>query len=108
MTLRTIPIERVVVGERLRRLGELSMARLVDSIREVGLINPITVGEETEDGYPLVAGMHRLEACRRLGLTEIDANVVSMPDLQKQLIEVDENLAHAVLTTAQRAIFTAR
>lgn len=108
MASRTIPIERVVVGERLRRLGELSMARLMDSIKEVGLINPITVGEETEDGYPLVAGMHRLEACRRLGLTEIDVNVVSMPELQLQLIEVDENLAHSVLTTAQRAIFTAK
>jgi ParB family chromosome partitioning protein len=108
MALRAVPIDRVVVGERLRRTGEQQVGRLMASIREVGLINPITVGEETEDGYPLVAGLHRLEACKRLGLTEIDVHVVAMPDLQRQLVEVDENLAHSVLTTAQRAIFTAR
>lgn len=108
MALRTIPIERVVVGERLRQTNKDQVARLVESIGEVGLINPITVGEETEDGYPLVAGLHRLEACRAVGLTVIGANVVSAPELQLQLIECDENLAHSVLSLAQRAKFTAR
>lgn len=108
MATKTIPIERVVIGERLRRAGDQQVGRLMNSIREVGLINPVTVGEETEDGYLLVAGLHRLEACKRLGHTEIDVHVVSMPELQRQLIECDENLAHTVLTTAQRAIFTAK
>lgn len=108
MALKTIPIERVVVGERLRRTGDQQVQELMKSIREVGLINPITVAEETEDGCLLVAGAHRLEACKRLGHTEIDVHVVSMPELRRQLIEVDENLAHSVLTTAQRAIFTAK
>ena len=56
-----IPIDAVVVGEgrrELRRLGELAA-----SIREVGLLNPITVTENRR----LVAGYHRLEACRILG-----------------------------------------
>lgn len=108
MALRTIPIERVVVGERLRQTNKGQVKNLIDSIREVGLINPITVGEETEDGYPLVAGLHRLEACQALGLAEIDVNVVSMPELHLQLIEVDENLAHSVLSVAQRSVFTAK
>lgn len=108
MALKTIPIDRVVVGERLRQTNKGQVKDLMDSIREVGLINPITVGEETEDGYSLVAGLHRLEACRELGMTEIDAHIVSMPDLQRQLIEVDENLTHSVLTLAQRGIFTAK
>lgn len=108
MALKRIPIDRVVIGDRLRGVGLQQVDKLMDSIRQVGLINPITVGEETEDGYSLVAGLHRLEACKRLGHAEIDVHIVAMPDLQRQLIEVDENLAHTVLTSAQRAIFTAR
>jgi hypothetical protein len=41
-------------------------------------------------------------------LTEIEASVVSLPELKLQLIECDENLAHSVLSLAQRAKFTAR
>jgi ParB family chromosome partitioning protein len=108
MALMTIPLGRVVVGERLRQTNKAEVDRLAESIREVGLLNPITVGEETEGGFPLVAGLHRLEACRALGMTEIGANVVSLTDLKRQLAECDENLAHSVLTTPQRAIFTAK
>lgn len=108
MALRTIPIERVVVGERLRQTNKGQVKNLIDSIRDVGLINPITVAEETEDGYPLVAGLHRLEACQAIGLAEIDVNVVTLPELKLQLMECDENLAHSTLSLAQRAKFTAR
>lgn len=108
MVFRTIQIDRVVVGERLRQTNKAEVDNLADSIREVGLLNPVTVGEETQEGFPLVAGLHRLEACRALGMTEIGVNVVSLPELQRQLAECDENLAHSALTMPQRAIFTAK
>jgi uncharacterized ParB-like nuclease family protein len=115
MTLTTIPIARVQIDDRLRGLNEKQVTRLVESIRDIGLLNPITVwempgteGSMVEPDYGIVAGAHRLEACKRLGYTEIAANVVDLPDLKRQLAEVDENLAGPTLTKAERALFTKR
>ena len=44
---------------------------LVQSISEIGLPNPITIDQE----YILVAGLHRLEAAKMLGWTEIECKV---------------------------------
>lgn len=64
-----IAIADVVIGERVRKdLGDIEA--LVVSIRdEVGaLMQPIVLGP----GDQLVAGFRRLEACKRIGWTEID------------------------------------
>lgn len=108
MKVIAIPISRIVIGDRLRTTNYDDLEELEQSIAEHGLINPITVGEETEAGYPLVAGLHRLMACKRLGLVEIDASVIEGPELELQLIEVDENLVRVSLTAAQRGTFTQR
>ena len=49
---------------------EEALASLADSIREVGLLQPVLV-RETEGGYELIAGERRLRACRRVGLQTI-------------------------------------
>src|SRR3954469_21061134 len=81
----------------------------------VGLLNPITVCEQPVDEnnvvvseYHLVAGAPRRPAGRRLGLAEIAATIVDLPKLERQLAEVDENLAGPTLTKAERALFTKR
>src|SRR5690606_21794470 len=84
----------------------------MSSIADVGLLNPITVhrrqlvdGGIMKDGYGVVAGAHRLEACRRLGLVEIAANITELSDLERQIAECDENLCCAVRSKAERAMF---
>src|SRR4051812_48044317 len=96
MTLARIPLDRVNIGDRLRDLNEDQVTVLVDSIAMVGLLNPITVCEQTivditnpVTGYRLIAGAHRVEACRRLGMTEIAATIVDLPELKRQLAEID-------------------
>jgi uncharacterized ParB-like nuclease family protein len=115
MTLEMVPIKRVRIDTRLRDINEQQVETLVDSIAEVGLLNPITVqaGDVVEGGvavpgYWLVAGAHRLEACKRLGLAEIEANIVDLSRLKRQLAECDENLAGTNLSKAERAMFTQR
>ena len=63
----------------MRQVSEAQVAILLNSIADVGLLNPITVfkrqivrGGATVDGYGLVAGLHRLTAYERLGLAEIE------------------------------------
>lgn len=115
MTLATIPVDRVEVGRRLRDVSEKQVSALIASIGDVGLLNPITVYPRkvidagiSVDGYGLVAGAHRLEAVRRLGHTEVAAQIVTMGDLERQIAECDENLCGSVLSPGERARFTAR
>jgi ParB family transcriptional regulator, chromosome partitioning protein len=113
--LATIPIGSVEIGRRLRDVTDAQVDALMSSIADVGLLNPITVYPRkviragvAEDGYGLVAGAHRLEAVRRLGLADIDAQVVNLSELERQIAECDENLCGSVLTPYERAQFTQR
>lgn len=73
-----------------KKLNEKNVEMLMKSIREIGLIVPIFV---TEDGT-LIAGHHRLEACKRLGMTEIEVIVTSETDEAKlKIMEISENMA---------------
>ena len=113
--LATIPLDLIENGQRLRDLSEAQVNALMNSIGDVGLINPITVyrrqlfvGGNAVEGYGLVAGLHRKTACERLGLVEIEANILDLSDLECQIAECDENLCAPQLSPSDRARFTKR
>jgi ParB/RepB/Spo0J family partition protein len=97
---------------RLRPLNEDGVKEMMESIREIGLLHPITVTAvciyNKTHSYHLRAGFHRLEACKRLGWKEIPALIAKLKGPRAELIEVDENLMQTALTPAERAKFTAR
>lgn len=102
-----IPIAQITTFDRVRQASRPQVEALVASIREVGLLNPITV-TATDDGFALVAGMHRLEACRALGMTAVPAITLDLDANQRIIAECDENLCAPSLTAAERAEFTRR
>jgi len=81
-------INEVKINEGRRVTDQKKIKELADSIKELGLLNPITVNE---DGT-LIAGMHRLEACKLLGYEEIKVNKINLNALLAELAEIDENL----------------
>jgi len=83
-----IKISDIKVGENRREIDESNVLNLVKSIREVGLINPITIAKD----HKLIAGAHRIEAYRRMGLAEIECTIVEIDGLKAELAEIDENL----------------
>jgi len=97
--MKNIPIASIKVNNRLRPLDDAKVAELAESIAQVGLLQPIGV---RPDGT-LVYGYHRLEACKRLGWTEIPAVVVDGDDLHAELAEISENLIRNELTLLERA-----
>ena len=110
-----VAVALIDVVDRLRGAAPEQVANLATSMAEVGLLSPITVhareivrGGIAAPGFGLVAGLHRLEAARSLGWLEIDAHVVDLPDLRRQLAECDENLCGTKLTPSDRALFTRR
>ncbi len=88
-----------VPAKRRRALDQGSVNALVESIREVGLLNPITVTKDMR----LVSGLHRKEACEQLGWTEIPAVIIDLDGLKAELAEIDENLVRNELTALERS-----
>jgi len=83
-----IKIQDIKVNNRIRGLDNDRVTEIASSIKEIGLLNPITISEDNV----LIAGLHRLRAVTMLGHNEIEANVVSLSSLDQELAEIDENL----------------
>ena len=87
-------ISEIKINPGRRDIQQRNVEELVRSIAAVGLMNPITV---TQDNT-LIAGLHRLEAAKLLGWTEIECTVSDADGLQAELAEIDENFVRAGLS----------
>lgn len=87
MTIK-VPIDNIKVNQGRRKTNPEKVAELAESIKEIGLLNPIAIS----NNYDLIAGLHRLEACKLLNYAEIEVNIVSLDGLLAELAEIDENL----------------
>ncbi len=92
-----VPISEIKVNAGRREADPEGVQELVDSISKVGLLNPITIDRE----HTLIAGLHRLEAAKLLGWTEIECNVSSLEGLLAELAEVDENVVRKGLSAVE-------
>lgn len=75
----------------LRKIDEVLIPELAQSIRANGLLQPILV-RPLGSSYEVVFGYHRLEACKRLGWKSIPAIVKKMSDDDSFVAKVVENL----------------
>lgn len=90
----SIPISKIKTNPYQPRkfFSENAIKELARSIREVGLLQPITL-RSTASGYELVAGERRLRVCKMLGMKEISAIVVpNMRECEAALLAMIENL----------------
>lgn len=96
-------LDNIQVVARLRPLNQARVSELVESIRSLGLLNPITV----TDAGVLVAGYHRLEACRQLAAEDEAWSIVPVSyfelEDQRQRAEIAENLFRNELSVLERA-----
>lgn len=99
----------VAVADRLRKVDDEKVKALAASMKEVGLITPITIRQNAMlgVGYRLVAGAHRLAAAKFLKWDSISAIIVTASDLDARIAEIDENLIRNELTPAERAMHIA-
>ena len=92
-----IPIEEIRIKEGRRSLDSGYVKELAASIREMGLLNPITVDRENV----LIAGLHRMEAAKILGWTKIPCTVSSLEGLAAELAEIDENIVRSDISALE-------
>jgi len=96
-----------VPTKRMRRLRPEKVDELVESIKMLGLLEPINV-RMSKGGLTLVTGRHRLAAVRKLRHRSIRAMILNGLDADRALlVEIDENLIRADLSPAERAMHLA-
>lgn len=89
-----VPIHEIKIASGRREAAPGDIQTLATSIAEIGLLNPITVSRDRT----LIAGLHRLEAAKLLGWTEIECTLSGLEGLQAELAEIDENFVRSDLT----------
>lgn len=112
-TLRDIDIEKIQENPHQPRLeiNSSELEELANSIKENGLIQPISVNKIANDNYEVVAGHRRLAACKLLKYKTIKAIVLSEMtkndfgyDLKMASLALVENLQRKDLNVIETAI----
>jgi len=75
---------------------------LANSIREIGLLNPIIVKKEGE-GYELIAGTRRTHAFKLLGYSHIPATIIAGDTRESAMLQFSENFHRQDLSPIQQA-----
>jgi len=100
-----VPIGAVTPNPRQPRqvFDEEALDELVDSIREVGLLQPVVVREAEPGRFELIMGERRWRASQRAGLTEIPAIVRATADDDLLRDALMENLHREQLNPLEEA-----
>lgn len=99
-----IPIEKIKIGDRIRKdFGDIK--ELAEDIKENGLINPPVINKE----YVLLAGERRVRACKSLGWKQIEVRMMDTGDAEHELnIEISENEVRKDFSKSERAEYMKR
>lgn len=79
------------------------MQQTIDSIMQVGILNPAIIRPAPEGGYEMVAGHRRLHAADLAGLKTIPAIVRNLTDDEAVILMVDSNLQRETISPMERA-----
>ena len=79
------------------------MQQTVDSIRQVGVLNPVIIRPDPDGGYEMVSGHRRLHAAQLAGLDHIPAIVRNLTDDEAIILMVDSNLQRETILPSERA-----
>ena len=100
-----LPIAKVEPRDNQPRtvFDEEALSELAESIREYGVIQPVTVRKLDSGYYQLIAGERRWRAARLAGLTEIPARVIEADDKLTTELALVENLQREDLNPVEEA-----
>lgn len=100
-----LPISQVesYSAQPRKLFDEDALAELADSIREHGVIQPLTVRKLSSGYYQIIAGERRWRAARMAGLTEVPAVVIEADDQKAAELALVENLQREDLNPMEEA-----
>jgi len=100
-----LPISQVesCSSQPRKHFDEASLAELADSIREHGIIQPLTVRKLASGYYQIIAGERRWRAARLAGLQEVPVIVMEADDRKAAELAMIENLQREDLNPIEEA-----
>lgn len=100
-----LPISQVesCSSQPRKHFDEVSLAELADSIREHGIIQPLTVRKLASGYYQIIAGERRWRAARLAGLQEVPVIVMEADDRKAAELAMIENLQREDLNPMEEA-----
>ena len=84
------------------RLDE-DMDQLVESIKERGIITPVTLRQKPDGRYEIVSGHRRTKACELAGLTTVKAEVKELSRDEAIILMVESNLQRITILPSEKA-----
>lgn len=84
------------------RLDE-DMDQLVESVKERGIITPITLRKKNDGRYEIVSGHRRRKACELAGLETIPAEIKELTRDEAIILMVESNLQRSVILPSEKA-----
>lgn len=101
----SIAIDKLVPGvyQPRKSFEKESLSELANSIKENGIIQPITVRKRASGGYEILAGERRWRAAQAAGLHEVPAIIKSMGDREALQLALIENIQREDLNPIEEA-----
>ncbi len=105
-TINEIPLSKIVVNPNQPRknFDEQALNTLADSLREMGVITPITLRRNDDDTYLIIAGERRFRAAQLAGLQTIPAYIRTVDDEQLMELALIENIQREDLDAIEIAL----
>ncbi|SMC56974.1 ParB/RepB/Spo0J family partition protein [Papillibacter cinnamivorans] len=100
-----LPISQIEAGLRQPRkyFDEEALAELSDSIRQHGILQPLTVRRLSSGYYQIIAGERRWRAARMAGLSEVPVMIIEADDRKAMELAMIENLQREDLNPIEEA-----
>ena len=80
------------------------MDQLVESVKERGVITPVTLRRKEDDRYETVSGHRRIKACELAGLETVPAEIKELTRDEAILLMVDSNLQRSYILPSEKAM----
>ena len=87
-----------------REFDEEALQELADSISEIGIIQPITLREQEDGKYMIIAGERRFRASQKAGLRSIPAYIRKASDENVMEMALIENIQRQDLNSIEIAL----
>ena len=105
-TINEVPIEQIEANpnQPRREFDQIALEELANSIKQLGLVQPITLRQLDESKFQIIAGERRWRASQLAGLTALPAYIRTIKDENVMELALVENIQREDLNAIEIAL----